>query len=148
MAGRFRPDDPFIARMEAKRQAEWRARIAREAERDKPGALGWAKPLGWLRLIWNGLPPFLLSLSSLAGLALAFYVLAKAVWEPKIAIAPIPIPKSLADKGYTPEVVAERLQSAVNKLRKDAQSSKIGAGRSSKISAGEHPQSAPLSTGN
>jgi len=135
MIKRPKPYDPFIARrMEAKRQAEWEARLARETADKKITVPAWKKLVGWVTFLWKELPAFVLSFSSLLGLAGLLYVcwlLVKAVWEPMIAIAPIPIPKELAERGYTPEVVAERLHSALAKLGKDKTYSKIArlAGR-------------------
>ena len=123
MVERPKPDDPFITRMEAKRQAEWEARLARETTNDKITASACKKLGGWVKYLWKELPAFVLSFSSLLGLAGLLYVcwfLVKAVWEPLIAIAPIPIPKELAERGYTPEIVAERLHSAMTKLGKVA----------------------------
>jgi hypothetical protein len=45
MVKRPKPYDPFIARMEAKRQAEWAARLARETTDEKRTALGWKEPI-------------------------------------------------------------------------------------------------------
>ena len=42
-----------------------------------------------------------------------------------ITIAPIPIPKELAERGYTPNVVAERLHSALDSLGKVKNDSKV-----------------------
>ena len=65
MAKRPKPNDPFIARMEAKRQAEWEARLAGkvngEAAKATSGKRSW---WGRVALVWKWLPTFLLSVVS------------------------------------------------------------------------------------
>jgi Flp pilus assembly protein TadD len=139
MVERQKPYDPFIARMEAKRKAEWEARLARETTDEKITASAWKKLVGWVTFLWKELPAFLLSFSSLLGLAGILYVcwlLVNAVLEPTIVFAPIPIPKELADRGYTPEVVAERMHSALASLGKDVKySTVVDVGRKKKSGA-------------
>jgi Flp pilus assembly protein TadD len=137
MVERPKPYDPFIARMDAKRQAEWEARLARETA-DKKITV-WKKLVGWVTFLWKELPAFVLSFSSLLGLAGLLYLcwlLVNAVLEPTIVFAPIPIPKELADRGYTPEVVAERMHSALASLGKDVKySTVVNIGRKKKSGA-------------
>jgi hypothetical protein len=97
MVERQKPYDPFIARMEAKRKAEWEARLARETTDEKITASAWKKLVGWVTFLWKELPAFLLSFSSLLGLAGILYVcwlLVNAVLEPTIVFAPIPYRRS------------------------------------------------------
>jgi hypothetical protein len=74
MIKRPKPYDPFIARMEAKRQAEWEARLARETTDEKITAPAWEKLVGWMTFLWKELPAFVLSFSSLLGLMGLLYV--------------------------------------------------------------------------
>jgi hypothetical protein len=46
----------------------------------------------------------------------ALYILWESVTQKVISIAPISVPKDLADKGYTSDVAAERLQDALNDI--------------------------------
>ena len=55
-----------------------------------------------------------------------FYILYQSVTQKVISIAPISVPKELADHGYTPDVAAERLQDALNDIIDRAHSVRRG----------------------
>jgi len=140
MVKRLKPYDPFIARMQAERQAEWEARLAGKTANEKIRESGWKKLAGGVKFFWEGLPSFVLSLSSLLGAAFLLWIcvlLALAIWKPMAVIAPITLPKELTDRGYTPEVVAEQLSQALAKLENDAKYSKIGAAVLDKMKSDE-----------
>jgi hypothetical protein len=69
MIKRPKPYYPFIARMEAKRQAKWEARLARETTNEKITGPARKKLVEWVKFLWKELPAFVLSFSSLLGLA-------------------------------------------------------------------------------
>jgi Tfp pilus assembly protein PilF len=55
-----------------------------------------------------------------------FYILYQSVTQKVISIAPISVPKELANNGYTPDVAAERLQDALNDIIDRAHSVRRG----------------------
>jgi hypothetical protein len=101
--------DPRTLRMQARRQAKWEAEFAGKAD-VKIGLVG------KLELIWKGLTAALLSILSVVGTTLVIVLLIKAITDKSITIAPISVPKEMVEKGYTPEVVANKLQSAIKLL--------------------------------
>ena len=68
MIKRPKPFDPFMARMEAKRQVEWEARLARDAVAEKVSTSTREKLLKWAVSFWKELPGIFLSVSSVLGL--------------------------------------------------------------------------------
>jgi lipoprotein NlpI len=67
-----------------------------------------------------------LQVAGLLAFALIGVLLWKALTEKTIAIAPISVPKMLAESGYTADVAAQRLHDALNKVVKDAHTRKEG----------------------
>jgi tetratricopeptide (TPR) repeat protein len=59
--------------------------------------------------------------------AIIVVLLWQALTEKTIAIAPIAVPRMLAENGYTADVAAQRLHDALNKFVKDARTSKQGS---------------------
>jgi hypothetical protein len=52
----------------------------------------------------------------------------KALTQKTITIAPIAVPKMLAESGYTADVAAQRLRDALNKVVAEARTRKEGPG--------------------
>jgi hypothetical protein len=87
----------------------------------------WSKRLTTLTTI-------ILNLAGYGAAAAIVYFLAKDIGHRTIAIAPITVPKILADTGYTPDVAAQRLRGALNKVVAKTHSlAFIGDARSKKI---------------
>ena len=91
------------------------ARLAAARARHKPPD---KKRTAWEvgELYWNRCVT--LAINGLAILAAGFvlYILYQSVTQKVISIAPISVPKELADDAYTPDVAAERLQDALNNM--------------------------------
>jgi hypothetical protein len=58
----------------------------------------------------------ILNLAGYTAFATIIYFLVKDFRQTTIVVAPISVPKTLADTGYTQEVATQRLQSALNKV--------------------------------
>ncbi|TLG79017.1 tetratricopeptide repeat protein [Methylocystis sp. B8] len=127
MNRRFRPVDPFVARMEAKRRVEWAARLTTKPETEppvaptKPSLL--ARVVGW----WTSLRNLLLNVVGTAIFIGASMLLYDGVMQPTIAISPISVPETLEKSGYTSEIAANELRAALNKVVADAKSAKKSA---------------------
>jgi hypothetical protein len=67
-----------------------------------------------------------LQLAGLLAFALIVVLLWKALIQKTIAIAPISVPKTVAENGYTADVAAQRLHDALNKVIEVAHSNKQG----------------------
>jgi tetratricopeptide (TPR) repeat protein len=79
-----------------------------------------------IRVIWNAVGKFVLQLAGLLAFALIGVLLWQALTKKTIAIAPISVPKMLAESGYTADVAAQRLHDALNKVVKHARTRKKG----------------------
>jgi hypothetical protein len=115
MKKRFRPINPFVTRMEAKREAEWAIRLAGKPETLPPTLaaekLSWfARAANW----WTSLRNFVLNVVGAAIFVGASVLLYDAVMQPTIAIAPISVPEALEKSGYTSEIAANELRVALN----------------------------------
>jgi tetratricopeptide (TPR) repeat protein len=73
-------------------------------------------------VIWNAVAKFVLQLAGLSAFALIGVLLWKALTQKTITIAPISVPKMLAESGYTADVAAQRLRDALNKVLGDPHS--------------------------
>jgi hypothetical protein len=69
-----------------------------------------------IRVIWNAVGKIVLQLAGLLAFALIGVLLWKTLTQKTIAIAPISVPKMLAENGYSAEVAAQRLHDALNKV--------------------------------
>jgi hypothetical protein len=89
------------------------ARLAAAKARRKPPD---KKRTAWEfgELYWNRCVT--LAINGVAILAVGFvlYILYQSVTQKVISIAPISVPKEMADEGYTPDVAAERLKDALS----------------------------------
>jgi Flp pilus assembly protein TadD len=83
---------------------------------------------GWMAIaaFWKELAAFVLSVASICAVAIIAVLLWKALTQKTIAVAPISVPRMLAENGYTAEVAAQRLHDALNKVVEDAHSRKNG----------------------
>jgi tetratricopeptide (TPR) repeat protein len=79
-------------------------------------------------VIWNVGGKFVLQLAGLLAFALIGVLLWKALTQKTIAIAPIAVPKMLAENGYTADVAAQRLRDALNNVVAEARTRKEGPG--------------------
>jgi len=75
---------------------------------------------------WKEFAAFVLSVASVCAVAIIVVLLWKALTQKTIAIAPISVPKTIAENGYTADVAAQRLHDALNKVVEDARTSKQG----------------------
>ena len=110
------PKDISLSRVRAARLAAARAR---HKPPDKQRTAWEIAELYWSRFT-------ALAINSVAVLAAGFvlYILWESATQNVISVAPISVPKDLAESGYSPDVAAERLQSALNDIIKRAHSSK------------------------
>jgi hypothetical protein len=114
-----RPGFSF-SRLKLARLSAAKARVSQRAVLEQRSlwqriASSW-QPIG---VIWNAVGKFVLHAGLLA-FALIGVLLWKAHTQKTIAIAPISVPKMLAENGYTADVAAQRLNDALNKVVKDA----------------------------
>lgn len=98
---------------EAKRPT-WLARIANF----------WTAIKAFLGGAWTALAAIVLNVGGALILAAAVVLLYRAVTQPTIAISPIAVPEDLVKKGFTPEVVAMHLRTALTQIIADAKSAK------------------------
>jgi tetratricopeptide (TPR) repeat protein len=93
------------------------------------------KPTVWQRFVRvcialatfsKELAAVVLSVASVCAVAIILALLWLALTQKTIAIAPISVPKTVAENGYTADVAAQRLHDALNKVVEDAHSSKEG----------------------
>jgi tetratricopeptide (TPR) repeat protein len=75
-------------------------------------------------VIWNAVAKFVLQLAGILAFALIGVLLWKALTQKTIAIAPISVPKTVAENGYTADVAAQRLRDALNEVVERAHSRK------------------------
>lgn len=118
------PVDPLVARMEAKRQADWQAHLESAKERG-----GVTTPGRWQQLasLWSLARTIVVNVAAATafiGFGALFY---RSITEPSITIAPITTTKSLVENGYTPEIASEKLRIAINKIFENAPTRKQGA---------------------
>ncbi|MGH7784112.1 MAG: tetratricopeptide repeat protein, partial [Candidatus Binatia bacterium] len=66
--------------------------------------------------MWSGLGTFPLKLGGVLGFTFVAYILWESITKTVISIAPISVPQVLATNGYTSDVAAERLESALNNI--------------------------------
>ncbi len=109
------PKNLRLPRKKAARLAAAKARhITKPADKKRTawefGALVWNAHVAF----WRDLTAIALGIVGFFGVIAAAVLLYKAVYDPGIAIAPISVPKELADEGYTPDVAAVRLRTALN----------------------------------
>ena len=75
---------------------------------------------------WKLLVTVVLSLAGVFTFAIIAVLLWQALTQKTIAIAPISVPKMLAENGYTADVAAQRLHDALNQVVEDAHTMKNG----------------------
>jgi hypothetical protein len=84
------------------------------------GAADEARSLWHVLELWSKrlttVTAIILNLAGYTAFAAIVYFLAKDFWQTTIVFAPISVPKTLADSGYTPDVAAQRLRNALNKV--------------------------------
>ncbi|MFZ3328221.1 MAG: tetratricopeptide repeat protein, partial [Methylocella sp.] len=108
-----------MARLSAPKTIVFR-RSARE-ERSIWQRISQALATGWKLLV-----TLVLSLAGIFTFAIIAVLLWQALIKKTIAIAPISVPKMLAESGYTADVAAQRLHDALNKVVKYARTRKKG----------------------
>jgi hypothetical protein len=116
-----------LSRSKAARLAAAKARARGKSSDTKPGL--WGRVI----IVWKWLASFFNWLKSCALYILGagiFILIGALLWQtigrPSIVIAPISVPDSLAKTGYTAEVAAQRLQSALTKIVAQSHSTKAG----------------------
>jgi tetratricopeptide (TPR) repeat protein len=107
-----------FSRIKMARLSAAKARVSRRIAR--------AEPTVWQRiaLVWKALPTVVLTLAGLFTFVFIAVLLWQALAKKTIAIAPISVPKMLAESGYTADVAAQRLHDALNKVVKYARTRK------------------------
>ncbi|PZR87467.1 MAG: hypothetical protein DLM68_08525, partial [Hyphomicrobiales bacterium] len=104
------PKNLSMSRIKAARLAAARARHIAQPSDKKRTAWEFAA------LIWSRLTTVALNVVGVVGVGFVAYLLWESVTQKVISIAPISVPKELVDGGYTPDVAAERLESALNNI--------------------------------
>ncbi len=101
------------------------AKLATARARHKPAD---KKRTAWevAELYWHRFATLALNGVAVLAAGFALYILWESVTHKVISIAPIAVPQDLAARGYTPEVAAERLQSALNDIVARAHSLRKG----------------------
>jgi tetratricopeptide (TPR) repeat protein len=116
-----------LSRIKMARLSAAKARVSRRIAREERTV--------WQRFVrvcmamatfWKELAAVVLSVVSVCAVAIIVVLLWKALTQKTIAIAPIAVPRKLAENGYTSDVAAQRLHDALNKFVEDAQSNKQG----------------------
>jgi tetratricopeptide (TPR) repeat protein len=116
-----------FSRLKIARLSAAKARVSRRIARDERTV--------WQRFVrvctaiaafWKELAAVVLSVVSVCAVAVILVLLWQARTKTTLAIAPISVPKTVAESGYTPDVAAQRLRDALNKVVEDAHSRKIG----------------------
>ncbi len=111
-----------FSRIKMARLSAAKARVSGRAARDERTA--------WQRFVrvctaiaafWKELAAFVLSVASVCAVAIIIVLLWKALTQKTIAVAPIAVPRMLAENGYTADVAAQRLHDTLNKFVEDAQ---------------------------
>jgi tetratricopeptide (TPR) repeat protein len=114
------PKTLSLSRIKAARLAAVRARhIAQPADK---------KRTAWevAELYWNRFATLARTGVAVLVAGFALYILWQSIFQKIISIAPISVPKNLADGGYTSDVAAERLQSVLNDIVARAHSMRGG----------------------
>jgi tetratricopeptide (TPR) repeat protein len=114
-----------FSRLKLARLSAAKARVSSRAAHDERTVwqrIGQALATGWKVLV-----AVVLSLAGLFTFVFIAVLLWQALTKKTIAIAPIPVPKMLAESGYTADVAAQRLHDFLNKVVEDAHSRKNGA---------------------
>jgi hypothetical protein len=113
-----------FSRLKMARLSAAKARVSQRNVRDERSA--WQRIAQALATGWKFLVTVVLSLAGVFTFAIIAALLWQALTQKTIAIAPIAVPRTLAENGYTAEVVAQRLHDALNKVVEDAHTSKNG----------------------
>jgi tetratricopeptide (TPR) repeat protein len=118
MANWPRPKNLILSRIKA-------ARLAAARARHKPSD---KKRTAWevAELYWNRFTTLAINGGAILAAGFVLYILWESITQKVISIAPISVPKELADDGYTPDVAAERLKDALNEFVTRAHSVKGG----------------------
>jgi tetratricopeptide (TPR) repeat protein len=119
-------------RLKLARLSAAKARVSRRSAREKLTASqrfvhvwqGFVRVCLAMATFWKELAAVVLSVVSVCAVAIILVLLWQVLTKTTIAIAPISVPKILAESGYTADVVAQRLQDALNNVVKDARTSK------------------------
>jgi hypothetical protein len=101
------------------------ARLAAAKGRHKPAD---KKRTAWeiAELYWNRFAKLTINCGAILVAGFGFYILWVAVTQKVISIAPISVPKDLADSGFTADVAAHRLEDALNDIVTRAHSVREG----------------------
>ncbi len=120
MAGRPTDREIAFSRSRAARVAAARARALAKTSRQSPGL--------WERgeLYWKRAATLFLNAVVISAVVFVGWLLWNAVSERVIVVASMSVPKSLEASGYTAEVAAQRLQSALNKIISNAHEGRRG----------------------
>ncbi len=101
------------------------ARLAAAKSRHKPAD---KKRTAWevAEFYWNRFAKLAINCGAILVAGFGFYILWVAVTQKVISIAPISVPRDLADNGFTADVAAHRLEDALNDIVKRARSVREG----------------------
>jgi tetratricopeptide (TPR) repeat protein len=113
-----------FSRIKMARLSAAKARLSRRAAREERTV--WQRIAQALATGWKLLATVVLSLAGVFTFAIIAVLLWQALMQKTIAIAPIGVPRMLAESGYTADVAAQRLHDALNKVVEDAHSRKNG----------------------
>jgi hypothetical protein len=108
-ASMSKPEKCFRSRWKAARLAAARARHKSTDSMDK-------KRSAWelAACYWNRFTIVILNGLAVLTFGIGIYIVWQSVTQKVIAVAPIAVPKVLAENGYTSDVAAQRLQSTIN----------------------------------
>jgi len=116
-----------FSRLKLARLSAAKARVSRRKVRDERTVWQrFARGCMAIAAFWKEFAAFVLSVASVCAVAIIVVLLWKALTQKTIAIAPISVPKTIAENGYTADVAAQRLHDALNKVVEDARTSKQG----------------------
>jgi hypothetical protein len=101
-----------------------KARVSCRAARDERTA--WQRIAQALATGWKLIATIVLNLVAFFTFVIIAALLWEALTQKTIAIAPISVPKTVAENGYTADVAAQRLHDALNKVVEDAHLRKKG----------------------
>jgi tetratricopeptide (TPR) repeat protein len=113
-----------LSRLRMARLSSAKARVSRRVSGE--GHAVWQGVAQALATGWKLLATFVLSLVGIFTFVFIAVLLWEALTQKTIAIAPISVPRVLAENGYTADVAAQRLHDALNKVVEDAHTSKNG----------------------
>jgi tetratricopeptide (TPR) repeat protein len=116
-----------FSRLKAARLSAAKARISRRAAPEERTI--WQRKALVGRVLstsWKVLVAVVLSVVGIFSFVIITVLLWQALTKKTIAIAPISVPKMLAENGYTAEVAAQRLHDALNKFIEDTHTRKAG----------------------